>query len=250
MQKIELSRAELCGVILSEVLWNSFCISPHWTGIFPSCLCPHQRSSGNVIMLMTLNFMYRLTFQNGESFLPFSVRGFQTAWFTHKLWNNCSYVVKHDRSNNRFSTAGIVLTTQSHANSEWQISFSLPHWFPSLLLQPWHYSPCLSLSLNVPFEAVVLPSLPSCIWFLILPNVPLLSSLFFSPRPLTSAAEVPSGGREADPVLERQAHLDGEDGAGTGQGAAHLRHSHLHSAHNLPVLQAVAQGSLSSGHAV
>ncbi len=29
MQKIELSRTLLCGEILSEVLWNSFCIIPH-----------------------------------------------------------------------------------------------------------------------------------------------------------------------------------------------------------------------------
>lgn len=71
--------------------------------------------------------------------------------------------------------------------------------------------------------------------------------LLFSFRP---AAAAPSGGGEEDPVLERQAYLDGEDGAGTGQGAAHLRHSHLHSPHHLPVLQASAQGSLSPGHAV
>lgn len=30
MQKIELSCTELCGWTLSDVLWNSFCISPHW----------------------------------------------------------------------------------------------------------------------------------------------------------------------------------------------------------------------------
>lgn len=68
---------------------------------------------------------------------------------------------------------------------------------------------------NTPFEALLFPSLPSCIWFLILPNSP-PSSLFFSPSFQTPAAEVPSGGGEADPVLERQAYLDGKDGAGTG----------------------------------
>lgn len=40
---------------------------------------------------------------------------------------------------------------------------------------------------------------------------PLFSPLFLP----TPAAEVSSGGGEADPVLERQAYLDGEDGAGT-----------------------------------
>lgn len=65
-----------------------------------------------------------------------------------------------------------------------------------------------------------------------------------------SAAEVPPGGGQADPLLERQAHLDGEDGAGAGQGAPHLRHSHVHSSHHLPILQEAAQGSVSPGHAV
>ncbi len=81
-------------------------------------------------------------------------------------------------------------------------------------------------------------------------NVPL--SFLFSPPSLQlfAAAEVPPGGGEADPLLERQAYLDGEDGAGTGQSATHLCHSHIHSSHYLPVLQASAQGALSPGHAV
>ena len=44
-------------------------------------------------------------------------------------------------------------------------------------------------------------------FFCLLPHVPI-----FHPTP---AAEISSGGGEEDPVLERQAYLDGEDGART-----------------------------------
>lgn len=80
--------------------------------------------------------------------------------------------------------------------------------------------------------------------FSFLPSIP--PSSYSTP----AAAALPPRGREADPVLERQAYLDGEDGPGTGQGATYLRHPHLHPSHHLPVLQASAQRPVSPGHAV
>lgn len=49
-----------------------------------------------------------------------------------------------------------------------------------------------------------------------LPALVILKLVFPCFTGLPTGTEVPSGGREADPVLERSAHLDGEDGFGPG----------------------------------
>lgn len=53
MQKIKLRRTELCAETLSEVLQNR-------SKIFPSHPRPPERSSGNVVSLMTLNVHWNL----------------------------------------------------------------------------------------------------------------------------------------------------------------------------------------------
>lgn len=64
------------------------------------------------------------------------------------------------------------------------------------------------------------------------------------------ATAPPSGSRKTDPILERSSHLDGKDGAGEGKSATHFCHPHVHTAHNMPVLQTPAQRPVSPGHAV
>lgn len=74
------------------------------------------------------------------------------------------------------------------------------------------------------------------------------NSLF--PLFLLPATAPPSGSREADPILQRSAHLDGEDGAGEGESASYFCHPHVHTPHHMPVLQTPAQRPVPPGHAV
>lgn len=70
---------------------------------------------------------------------------------------------------------------------------------------------CHSLSLKYSLLYFSLHLFHAHVFLLFLTSLHFL--LVVLPNP---AAEVPPGGREADLVLERQAHLDGEDGAGAG----------------------------------
>lgn len=153
-------------------------------------------------------------------------------------------MVKHGECNSFFSFFFLDNVLQSLSLLLWQISLNVCLEFL--------FFPCHMLTQLVPLGyskfIMLLTFMPAGFFYFLKVFLTSFFFFFFAFHPL--AAEVSSGGGEKDPVLERQAYLDGEDGAGTGESAAHFRHSHLHSSHHLPVLQTPAQGSLSPGHAV
>lgn len=100
MQKIELRRIELCAETLSEVLQNR-------SKIFPSRPRPPERSSGNVISLMTLNvhwklnlWIYSLVGEKDRLFLSKASKYLDV--FIQKKRAKYLHVVQHDKFSHCF----------------------------------------------------------------------------------------------------------------------------------------------------